>query len=611
MSGSNATTPHDVATRGALRTLIEDRRLTILFQPIVDLHDGMIAAFEALSRPAPGSGFSHAGELFEAAQQQGMLWELEDLSRTLTLEGVKSWPRDVKLFLNSTPSVFAHPEFRASLLEVINAVGTIDPSRIVLEVTELPEDGGVDALARQARTLMKDKFSIAIDDLGAGTSGLNRVMQIRPDWLKLDREFIQGINDDRFKQNLVRFFVHFCRISGVSVVAEGIENDAELATVIGLGVRYGQGFFLARPAVVDQIIDPGFASAVRARWASVEGEVRHDFGSTPLVRLARRVPVIQSVTPIGEAATALLRERHPAGVVVVDGKRFVGWVPRNKLLQEAANNNVERPISLLATPGICTLGPEASVQDAMHLFCARDDESMADPVVLARAGEVLGIVKVREVLQAAASEGEMAHSWRAPLTGLPARAKADQHLGEAILRASSPVKLPVELDHRDVAFVDIRRFADYNAAFGYAVGDRLICKVSEAIRETVVNQGGGVFVAHLGDDRFLLTGAAGLLPARLQELVERFADGSEHGVGETVVIEDEQIQLPPVGLRVLLMSDAIGKADSPRDVYRLEQQLRQKARGLEEHASPSKSVIVSDDRRLAASGANQHERDAA
>ena len=175
---------------------------------------------------------------------------------------------------------------------------------MVLEITELSDEQDFPGLAEQVKRLRDMGFDAAIDDAGAGASGLNRIMIIRPTWIKLDREFVRGIDTDRYKQNLVRFFVHFARLSGVSVIAEGIEHKSELAMVIDLGVRYAQGYYLGHPGPREQTTDPRFVSSVRGRWAEVDAEAAPANDSATLAKLCRPVLTLEADSTVAHAAAA-------------------------------------------------------------------------------------------------------------------------------------------------------------------------------------------------------------------------------------------------------------------------------------------------------------------
>lgn len=590
-----------------LQALINQRAIHALFQPIVDLNDGLVCAYEALCRPQRDLGFQGADDMFHTAEAAGMSWELEKLARSVALEAAANWPRDIRLFLNTSPQVFGDPRFASVIEGELRSVPGLSTDRIVLEITERSEQEFSDNLLKQVQLAKDAGFNVAVDDAGAGTSGLNRMMAIRPQWIKLDRQLVSGIDKDNFKQNLVRFFIHFARMSGVQVIAEGIEHGEELAALIGLGVRYGQGYFLAKPADRATTMDAGTITDIRERWASVEAAIPPEPREMPMIRLCRTVLTVDgSHETIADLAATLASNPNHAGVVITEGRRLIGWADRESVINASFGPQSSAAIIQITRAAICALTPESTVQDALRLVCTREDHDLSQPLIIASGSEIIGVVPMRELLRAAATDSRPNSSVRAALTGLPARVRADQHLEEMIARGRDVAMQASPKFHADAAFVDIRRFSDYNSVFGYEMGDRLIRAIGDMINTHVARNSGDVFLAHLGDDRFVITARAGILEDRLRELVSIF-DRSAPGLTDASVIDHlaqgagnanrfESGNGVKMGLRVLVLPGVFQRAEHPRDVYRVEQQLRQKSRNQERSLPVGESILICDRR---------------
>jgi EAL domain-containing protein (putative c-di-GMP-specific phosphodiesterase class I) len=123
---------------------------------------------------------------------------------------------------------------------------------IVLEITEhAPVESYADLTA--ALDLLRSQVRIAVDDAGAGYAGLQHILEIRPDIVKLDIALVRGVDGDPVRRALVAGMVAFAREGGCSLLAEGIETDSELSTLQTLGVALGQGYLLGRPASIDAL----------------------------------------------------------------------------------------------------------------------------------------------------------------------------------------------------------------------------------------------------------------------------------------------------------------------------------------------------------------------
>lgn len=582
------------------------------FQPIVDLRDGSIAAFEALTRPGKGSGFSDPEELFRKAGAMGLLWPLEERVRAQALRAVEAFPAGVRLFFNSTPEVLADSRFHAAFQHAISGPEGVGRERLVLEITELCGEESMEALADQVTRLKNMGLEVAIDDVGAGTSGLNRVMLLRPQWLKLDHEFIKGIDTDSFKQNLVRFFVHFSRLSCVNVVAEGIETKEELGAVVMLGIRFGQGYFLARPAALEEVTTQRYAERVSERWAEVEAITTRAPGTALMRRLCVPASTTEAATTVGTVAALLERDERVSGMVVIDGRRYVGWCESRRVHEAMQQGRGGQAIGSLATLGVCAISPEATVQEALHLISTRETDELSQPLVVADAGSVIGIVPIRDLLEAAATEGLQGSGSRVAVSGLPNRVKADQHVA-MLVEGASQARAETELGLGDAAFVDIRRFSQYNATYGYNLGDRVIRDLTEMLRTIVAQDEPGIFLSHLGDDRFLITAPPAILSSRLHSMMDEFdrcykpmplIEGVEPETSDAdpirTTISTQLTHVVPFAglcLRVLLIPDAFARIDSSRELYQIEQQLRQRSIREERLAkNRCKSILLRDTR---------------
>ncbi|TVQ50822.1 MAG: EAL domain-containing protein, partial [Phycisphaerales bacterium] len=227
---------------------MRDELIDLAFQPIVNLESASMLGYEVLVRPTPESGFQNPGELISEAVRCGRARELDQIIRRKAMKAIERLPRSQRLFLNNLPQSFAHPDFVREVLEDLTEHPNVSSEQIVLELTEwvgeLPENG-VDANTLKLR---ENGVQIALDDVGAGINGLNQLMAVRPDWIKLDRMLISHIDTDGLKQNLVRVLLRFAQLSHLRLIAEGVERREELETLIQLGVSHAQGYFLARPA---------------------------------------------------------------------------------------------------------------------------------------------------------------------------------------------------------------------------------------------------------------------------------------------------------------------------------------------------------------------------
>ncbi len=230
-----------------LKRLLLQRDLHILFQPINDTQIGRPLGFEALVRGPAGSPLHAASALFAIAQSEGLLLQLEMLCRELAIQRFVELNLAGQLFLNVSPMALLDRQHHSGqTIRLVEQYG-LDPKRVVIELSEHYPTPDLSVLSLATRHYAGMGFQIAIDDLGAGYSGLKLWSEIRPDFVKIDRHFVDGIDQDRIKREFVRFIVQVAERIGCAVIAEGVEQAEEYDTLRELGIQHLQGFYLGRP----------------------------------------------------------------------------------------------------------------------------------------------------------------------------------------------------------------------------------------------------------------------------------------------------------------------------------------------------------------------------
>jgi diguanylate cyclase len=241
-AGASLSGPGMQSAREAMNRLIEGEGLSMAAQPIVDLRTGAIHAYEALARFGPKADGSPL-HWFALADELGERDELERACLRVALELLAKRPRGVRLAVNLSAPVLLDQR----TLRMLDR--PLDISGLIIEVTEeaLVES---DAQLSSAMAPLRDRgVRMAVDDMGAGYSGLRQVTTVHPTYLKLDRSLVTGIDSDPDRAALVGALVGYAESVGSLLVAEGIENDAELKTLLELSVPLAQGFHLGRPGV--------------------------------------------------------------------------------------------------------------------------------------------------------------------------------------------------------------------------------------------------------------------------------------------------------------------------------------------------------------------------
>ena len=228
LSGGERAAIGALASCGELDAIISEQRLSSVFQPIVDLQTGCVLGYEGLIRGPEGCALHSPVSLFEQAARCGRSVLLDHTCRCVTTERFVACRVPERLFLNLNPESLLAPEHRpGEMLNYLQQIG-LDPSRIVIELTETLPYSSYAALREATDHYRRAGFRIALDDLGEGYSNLRLWSELRPDFVKLDKHFIQQLHRDGFKEQFVRSMVAIARQAGTLLIAEGIESAAEL-----------------------------------------------------------------------------------------------------------------------------------------------------------------------------------------------------------------------------------------------------------------------------------------------------------------------------------------------------------------------------------------------
>jgi EAL domain-containing protein (putative c-di-GMP-specific phosphodiesterase class I)/GGDEF domain-containing protein len=237
----------DFEKRCRLQEVLLEDQVSTVFQPIVSLREQAVLGYEALSRGPVGTEYHGAGRLFEMASESDMVFELDRNCRRRALAAAHDLPPEAKLFLNVFPAAMFDPEFQgAALIQSLEGLG-LSPERIVLEITEKSAIENYTLFVEALQNFTQMGFSVAVDDIGAGYSGLEKIAHLNPRYLKFDIQLIRDIDASFVRREMTRALKNFADKMDSTIIAEGIERDGELQTLLDLGIEYGQGFLLGRP----------------------------------------------------------------------------------------------------------------------------------------------------------------------------------------------------------------------------------------------------------------------------------------------------------------------------------------------------------------------------
>jgi EAL domain-containing protein (putative c-di-GMP-specific phosphodiesterase class I)/GGDEF domain-containing protein len=223
-----------------LKAIIDRRRISTVYQPIIDLETRAVMGYEALSR-GPRGELETPDALFQIAYQTELVWKLERVCREKAVRRLSRLKPGQLMFINIEPACIFDPKLAEP--DFIRRFA----NRLVFEITERAAITDFSTFRQGVQLLKRSGFKVALDDVGSAYAGLRVVSEIHPDLVKLDMQLTRGADNDQVKRQLIAAVAKFCADMGVPLIVEGIETQEELHAVRALGIHLAQGFLFGPP----------------------------------------------------------------------------------------------------------------------------------------------------------------------------------------------------------------------------------------------------------------------------------------------------------------------------------------------------------------------------
>lgn len=503
-------------TLRALDDILERRLLTPLFQPIVALKNNSIYGYEALIRGPSDSPLHAPLNLFDAATRTGQLAELELLCRQVSLAAYHRLGLPGKLFLNISPAYLIQPRFRGGqTLEHMHALG-ISADRVVIELTEHSPTHDYKLLRDAAAHYKSMGFEIAIDDLGAGYAGLRLWSELRPDYVKIDMHFVQGIHEDRCKRQFVHSIQEIALSLNCKVVAEGIETQDEYQAIYDLGLAFGQGYYFARPNAAPPTSLP--RDVFLLGHAQSHNTLHPQRTQTADALTIQRTPVEPHVT-MAQVADIFYAAENLTSIPVVKDASPIGLVRRLPFMQLYANRYGrelygKKPIMQFMDHHPLIVDKYLPLEKLSKLIINEAELHTNDDFIITDNGRYSGMGTLLKLLQKITDLQIRNARYANPLTLLPGTVPLNERL-DILLE---------EKRHFAVCYCDLDNFKPFNDVYGYDKGDEVIKFLAQRLIEGCDKELD--FVSHIGGDDFICV----FLVPDWQERCHAILQGFETGV---------------------------------------------------------------------------------
>lgn len=496
-----------------LSSILEMGEVTTYFQPIFDLLNGDVIGHEALSRGPEGSALYSADKLFKTAVAYGRLHELELLCREKSLQQFSELALPGKLFLNISASLLSSSDHQKGMTLALLDSLKISRDRIVIELSEQhPYDHF--GLSRASVEYYRHMgFKIAIDDLGVGYSGLRLWSELQPEYVKIDKHFISGVDKDTVKREFVRSIIAIANSLKCEIIAEGIETHAELELLLELGVARGQGYLLGYPVQVpDQFQNKLLLNKARR----IKQKMRLEAEETVL-SLVQPVPAVNENAQLRELDLAFKKNPALHVIPVLDNGAPIGVVRRHDLLELFSTQygralNESRSVSRLLKSEILVVESYVSLSKVSYLLTNQNSENLNNEIVIVQDGCYLGVGSLRDLLKRITDLKIQNATYSNPLTLLPGNVPINNEVNRLLKQACN----------FRVAYFDINDFKPFNDYYGYARGDQVIQLLGGVIKQHAGHAEN--FIGHIGGDDFVVVFTCDHWERSCQAILEDFAE---------------------------------------------------------------------------------------
>lgn len=476
------------------KTLVEEADFA--FQPIVNIYTGKLYAVEALIRNYEGAGFYTIDAIFDTAYSEQVLYPLDILLREKAIHKFSLLPfsKNIKLFYNLDNRITLMPDFQFGYTSKLLGNYEMETSDICFELSEKHQIGFYAGVDKIVLGLYKDQgYKMAIDDFGVGFSGLQMLYNAEPDFIKIDRFFIQDIHKSKKKKLFVSSIVQIAQAMGIFTIAEGVECEEEYIECKRLGCNMVQGFFVQKPTrnIVDILPSYDFLKDVSQRERRESGKINN---IEKYLQKTNYVCVDSSIDAVYE----LLRENKntnfipvlekdltPLGIIKeTEIKSYIYSTYGKALLYNITKGSLKQLVTHCGTVDI-----NDPIEKILKIYAFDDDN---DGVLITRDEKYIGYLSSKTLLDIINEKNIVDAKDQNPLTGLA---------GNRIINEFVATSME-ENEKVMMAYFDFDNFKPFNDYYGFRKGDRAITLFADILRSSVGFE--ECLVGHVGGDDFFL-----------------------------------------------------------------------------------------------------------
>ncbi|WP_304545600.1 GGDEF domain-containing protein [Sulfurimonas microaerophilic] len=469
--------------------------LDIAFQPIVNIHTGKIYAVEALLRNFRDIGCKSIFEVFDMVYKENLLYCFDLALRRKALKKftkIKNF-ENLKLFYNLDNRLFEMHNFAPGNTSQILKELNIKQETICFEISERHEISDKFGMERTLQHYKNANFCIAIDDFGVGYAGYKLLFDSTPDIIKIDRYFLQNIDKDTKKKQMVKSITHLAIELGIKVIAEGVETKEEYLTCKEIGCNFVQGYFVQKPTVNVDEIEKKYYHVIDV----IKEDKRKRKGNNLLKYLNKIEPLkskssMQKVvdyfkennnTPI---VPVVNNNNEPVGVFYESQIKDYLYSPYGMSLLLNENKETSKLKNFIAK---CpSTDVRSDISTIIELYSKNGD---SQGIIITQNANYLGFLSAGDIIKLMHEENLVTARDQNPLTKMPGNRVVEKTIST------------ISCDEKHLlCYFDLDNFKAYNDKYGFRNGDRIIQLFADILHKHLPQE---YFKGHIGGDDFFVS----------------------------------------------------------------------------------------------------------
>jgi len=467
--------------------------LDVAFQPILNMNSGKTIAVEALLRNHQDVGFRSIFDLFDAVHREGILYAFDMALREKAFKKFTQIPfyEDLKLFFNLDNRLLEMDDFATGNTSRLLKKFNIKKDNICFEISERHEISSDCNIEMLLKHYQDENYNIAIDDFGVGYSGYKLLYDSTPNTIKIDRYFLQNIEQNRKKKMLVRNITHLAIQLGIEVIAEGVESVNEFYTCKEIGCHLVQGYLVQHPTKD--------TSEIQSHYEHIEEVILKDKRAKKSNKIEEHIEKIEPLfhkTKMPQVLEYFKNHKNsPIVPVVNNNQEPVGILHESKIKDFLYSpfgislllNDCEYKSKLRDITDSCAHADiNSSMNTIIELF-SNNPESYG--IVITKDSKYYGFLSVRSIISIINEENVVQAMDQNPLTKLPGNRSIERYLYDVSQNSDSAI----------ICYFDLDNFKAYNDKYGFRRGDRIIQFFADLMQTSLKRD---FFKAHIGGDDF-------------------------------------------------------------------------------------------------------------